>query len=295
MLALAALVAFCIYFFYARHRKFPSEDAVNFFIICLISGLAGALLLHIAMTLPGLIADWKVLVAPLPLKEAVEAVSQRLGGMVFYGGFIGAVLGVLIYTKLAKVPLLQYADLLVPVVPIAHAIGRVGCLLGGCCYGVQVAPSNPLSIVYPACSLGAPAGVHLLAVPPIESCCNLLIAGVLFLYSKHTSTPTSASDSGNTDITLKNRVPGRVVALYALLYAPVRFILEFFRGDEIRGVYDGISTSQIISIVVFAGAAALFFAAPKLKDRALAAWEEYEHKQASLAELRVKWKETHKK
>lgn len=282
MIALAGIVSFCILFFYARRRKLPADDVLNFFLMCFIGGIVGAGLLHVLLELPGLIADWSELVAPLPFKEALGAIFARVGGLVFYGGFIGAAVSVLLYSKLAKVPLLQYLDFLAPVAPIAHAIGRVGCLLGGCCYGMEVSHTHPFAIVYPEASLSAPPGVPLLAVPLIESCCNIIIACLLFLFSHYTITKK------------KNYAPGRVVALYALLYAPARFIIEFFRGDEIRGVYGGISTSQIISIAIFAGGATLFFFAPKLKPAALEAWDRYERKQEKLRELRKLWEETHK-
>jgi phosphatidylglycerol:prolipoprotein diacylglycerol transferase len=227
--------------------------------------------------MPGLVADWSDFVAPLSFSGKLTVVAERLGGLVFYGGFIGAIILILIYSKRRRTPLLQYIDLIAPILPIGHAIGRIGCLLGGCCYGIEVAHSHPLAIIYPENSLSAPPGVPLLAMPLIESCCNLLIAGILFISGR------------------KIRTPGRVTALYLLLYAPVRFILEFFRGDEVRGVYRGISTSQIISILLFAGGAVFFFIAPKLKDLASTAWENYMHKQEQLAELKKLWAQTHKK
>ena len=283
MIALAGVVSFCILALYARRRGFPADDTLNYFLMCLLGGLGGAVLLHVILALPGLIANWGEQIAPLPLKEAIGAVFARLGGMIFYGGFIGAAAAVLLYSKLAKVPLLQYLDVMAPVAPIAHATGRVGCLLGGCCYGMEVSHKHPFAIVYPPASLSAPSGVPLLAVPLIESFCNLLISGILFFFA------------WRTGVSKKDRVPGRVVALYAMLYATARFILEFFRGDEIRGVYGGVSTSQFISIAVLIGGAVLFFSAPKLQNMALRTWEQYEQKQAQLKELRKRWDETHKK
>jgi len=283
MITLAGLVSFCLLMLIAKRRKFPADDTLNYFLMCLLGGLGGAILLHAILAAPNLIIDWQEQIAPLPLMEKAAEILAHLGGMIFYGGFIGAALAVLLYSKLAKVPLLQYLDIIAPVAPVAHAIGRVGCLLGGCCYGIEVAHDHPLAIVYPPASLAAPPGIPLLAVPLIESFCNLLIAGVLFIFSRN----VSGSE--------KKRIPGRVVALYALLYAPVRFVLEFFRGDEIRGVYGGVSTSQIISIVIFAAGAALFLFAPKLETAASESWEEYERKQKRLIALRKRWDETHGK
>ena len=277
MIVLAGLVSFCALYLSARRKKLPADDTLNYFLMCFIGGMGGAGLLHVVLALPNLIATWKVKIAPLPFMEAVAAILSQVGGLVFYGGFIGAVIAVLLYSKIAKVPLLQYLDVLAPVAPIAHAIGRVGCLLGGCCFGMEVPHSHPFAIIYPQESLAAPPGIPLLAIPLIESAVNLLIAAILFTFSG------------------KQKTPGRVVALYAMLYAIARSILEFFRGDEARGVYGGVSTSQIISIFIFAGGAALFIAAPKLKEKADRAWEAYEQKQERLKELRKQWDETHKK
>jgi phosphatidylglycerol:prolipoprotein diacylglycerol transferase len=277
MLALAGVVSFTILRIRGRRKDFASDDTFNYFIMCILGGVGGAFLLHVFLALPKLIADWKDLIAPLSFTAALPVILGQLNGLVFYGGLIGAVIAVLLYSKLAKVPLMQYADLIAPVIPIAHAIGRVGCLLGGCCYGIEVTHGHPFGIIYPDASLGAPPGVLLLAAPPIESCCNLLIAIVLFLFAR------------------KQRAPGRILALYALLYAPARFILEFFRGDAIRGVYRGVSTSQFISIALFIGGALLFAFAPKLKGRADNAWEEYERELALRAELKAQWDETHRK
>lgn len=93
---------------------------------------------------------------------------------------------------------------------------------------------------------GVPTGVALFPVQAVESAALLLIFGVLVAYTR------------------RRRRPNRVGALYLLLYAPCRFVLEFFRYDAIRGSFFGLSTSQWLSLALFAVGWALCF----LPDRA---------------------------
>ena len=58
-------------------------------------------------------------------------------GLCFYGGFIGAAFTLIYYTRAHKLPFFKYADLLIPFLAMAHAIGRLGCLMAGCCFLVN--------------------------------------------------------------------------------------------------------------------------------------------------------------
>ena len=124
-------------------------------------------------------------------------------------------------------------DLAAPSLALAHAVGRIGCFFGGCCYGIEVSHNHPFAIVYPPASLGAPSGIPLLAIPLIEAVFLLLLSLILiFIY-------------------LKSRKNGLCASLYLLIYPAGRFMLEFYRGDIIRGSYGLFTTSQIISAAVF--------------------------------------------
>jgi phosphatidylglycerol:prolipoprotein diacylglycerol transferase len=103
-------------------------------------------------------------------------------------------------------------------------------------------------VVYPPESLGAPPGVPLLPVPLIEAAFNLVIALALSLCKKYGRLPT-----------------GTLTALYLALYAILRFILEFWRGDAIRGIFGGFSTSQYLSAGAFAAGIALLFLSKRAK------------------------------
>lgn len=158
-----------------------------------------------------------------------QVLSEIFGGMVFYGGLIGALLGGKIYCHINKLDFDTYSDLVAPAIPLFHAFGRVGCILAGCCYGIESSWGLP----YPVTVNGIETTVIRLPVPLIEAGCNLVIMAILLLLSR---------------TKLKK---GSLLAVYFMLYAIVRFTDEFFRGDEIRGRLLGITTSQWISIILF--------------------------------------------
>jgi phosphatidylglycerol:prolipoprotein diacylglycerol transferase len=209
-------------------------DALLTACMTIVGAMVGAWLLGPLIKLPDVLVNWE------HYKEVPLGVflSWFTGGIVFYGGVIGGALAAFLFCRSFKIPFLPIADIAAAALPLGHAFGRVGCFFGGCCYGVEVSASHLFAVVYPPRydgleSLSAPAGVSLLAVPLIEAADNIIIFAIIlcFLF-----------------FTRKNAVPGRALALYGLLYGTQRFVLEFFRGDMLRGVYGGVSTSQYISI-----------------------------------------------
>ena len=163
-----------------------------------------------------------------------ELFVSAIGGMVFYGGFLGGLASIPIYCKFDKrVTRGQMFDLYAVLVPLFHVFGRIGCFLGGCCYGIE----SPFGFTVHGNELNPGINdVCRLPVQLIESGCNLLIFLLLFyLYRKRI-------------------MENRIIFLYMLIYPVVRFTLEFFRGDEIRGFVFGLSTSQWINIFLFAAA-----------------------------------------
>lgn len=151
------------------------------------------------------------------------------GGLVFYGGLAGAFLGAFLCAKYFSVRLRDYFPAFIPVFPLIHAIGRVGCFAVGCCYG---APAD-WGIAFTNSPV-APNGVKLVPVQLFEAGAELIICVILLLCARRWVSSL------------------RLLGIYLVAYAPVRYVLEFFRGDEIRGFVLNISTSQWISILVFA-------------------------------------------
>lgn len=157
------------------------------------------------------------------------------GGFVFYGGLIGGLLGLLLCGKILHIPVLDYARVSIPVIPLVHAFGRIGCAFVGCCYGVPY--DGPGAVIYTE-SIAAPAGVPLFPVQAVEAAGNLVIAAVLCLYG---------------EICRRNGKKAKGLQLYLVMYAVFRFVLEFVRYDDSeRGILMGMSTSQWISIAICA-------------------------------------------
>ena len=135
----------------------------------------------------------------------------------------------MIYCRVKKLPFLKYFDLLMPSVALAQGFGRIGCFLAGCCYGKET--ENAIGIVFHD-SAYAPNGVSLLPTQLISSGLNFLHCLLLIWLTK------------------KKKGDGQIAGLYLVLYSVGRFILEFFRGDLIRGSVGELSTSQFIAIFV---------------------------------------------
>jgi phosphatidylglycerol:prolipoprotein diacylglycerol transferase len=157
--------------------------------------------------------------------------ADGFGEMVFYGGLFGGMLGMLVYCLVFQADVLSLFDIYAPAVLIGHFFGRVGCFLHGCCYGVETA-AFPFAVTYPQSSLSAPSGIPLVPVPLIEAAFLL----VMFVFV--------------TYLYLRTDKKGLCAVVYFASYAAARFVLEFFRGDDYRGVYLGFSTSQAISVLI---------------------------------------------
>jgi phosphatidylglycerol:prolipoprotein diacylglycerol transferase len=157
-------------------------------------------------------------------------VADFFGGSVFYGGLIGGCIAAFITMRVIKMPWYPGVDLLTTVIPLFHCFGRIGCFLGGCCYGI---PSE-FGFTFTHSIVEEANGVNRFPVQLLEASFNLALFVCLFSLFK------------------KGRVKGRLFFLYLLCYSAARFFLEYLRGDIIRGVWAiGLSTSQIISIALF--------------------------------------------
>jgi phosphatidylglycerol:prolipoprotein diacylglycerol transferase len=157
-------------------------------------------------------------------------------GGVWYGGVLAAWPLVHIYATRHKIGVLALYDVAALSILVAQAIGRIGCLLGGCCYGTPT--TLPWGVV-----LSNPdyAGTPLHPIPLYESA--YLTGLFLWLWRGRASRPE----------------PGRIAAFYLVANAAGRFLLEFLRGDRIRGfVWGWLSTSQFIAILLAIAGALLY-------------------------------------
>lgn len=182
-------------------------------------GLFGAKLLYIAVTYG----------VGNALRQVLSGDFSCLieGGQVFYGGLIGGIVGAILGAWFTHDNLALYCDAIVPCIPLGHAFGRLGCFFAGCCYGMLYEGIGSLS--FPAVGID----YQTFPVQLLEMAINIGIFAYLIFY------------------THKDHKRYHVLYRYLLIYAVSRFTLEFVRGDLVRGISNGLSTSQWISIGLF--------------------------------------------
>ncbi len=152
------------------------------------------------------------------------------GGLTAYGAVLGAALGIWIYSRFSKFQFGYFADVVAPGIILAQAVGRVGCTLNGCCYGVET--SLPWGIVYTHPNSLCPLGVVVHPATVYEIIWNLLVFGVL--------------------LRLRGRLKpdGSLFLVYLSLYSVYRLGTDFLR--EGTPFLFGLHQAQVIAIIVLA-------------------------------------------
>lgn len=237
------------------------NDVTDFGFYALLGGLIGARILFI-------IVEWHYYFVEEPFTQIPQigisiptVLALWKGGFVFWGGAIGGTIAVVIFCKKRGVPVLEFADIVTPGLAIGHAIGRIGCVAAGCCFGRasyhldevgKVIADTPLAQAYPPGSIAYGSllsqaseatrelmnrlgtTVPLFPVQIVESIGEVIIFLILMLV-----------------IPIK-RAHGQIILLYLILYSIMRSFTETFRGDTARGfVIDNLlSTSQFISLLI---------------------------------------------
>jgi phosphatidylglycerol---prolipoprotein diacylglyceryl transferase len=168
----------------------------------------------------------------------------RSGG-VFYGGLLGAILAGYFLMRRYKLPWWKTADACAPGIAIGNFFGRQGCFAAGCCWGKPT--TLPWGVKFTELGheiTGVPTDAYLHPTQLYESFAMLIVFFFLLWLYKH------------------KRFSGQVILSYALLYSVIRFGIEFLRDDPRGDLFGlttltGLSTSQIISIIVGTGALVL--------------------------------------
>jgi phosphatidylglycerol:prolipoprotein diacylglycerol transferase len=155
--------------------------------------------------------------------------GQIIGGsgLTIYGAVLGAALGIWIYSRFSKISFGYLADVIAPGIILAQAIGRVGCTINGCCYGIET--NLPWAIVYQHSEF-APLGVPLHPTQPYEIIYNLIVFVVLLRLRG------------------RFRPNGSLFLIYLTFYALWRLGIDFIR--EGTDFLFGLHEAQVISIIV---------------------------------------------
>ncbi|MCX8157516.1 MAG: prolipoprotein diacylglyceryl transferase [Verrucomicrobiae bacterium] len=201
----------------------------------IVGGVAGARLLFV-------VTYWEQNFSGRPWWHVV-AVWE--GGLVFHGGLAGAAVAVVGFARRRRLPLWVLADALAPSLAAGHVLGRMGCLMNGCCYG------RPTAVAW-AVRFPLEHETHGVAVHPTQ----LYEAGLnLCLYL------------GLAALYRRKQFDGQVFAAYLIGYAVLRAGVEFFRGDYPNVVGGWMTPGHWTSLVVLGVGVGLYYRLPRVLAR----------------------------
>ena len=221
MVAIAFLVAIWLTGRLAAKAGLKSESVTNLAIYCALAGMAGAKLLMFVF-------DWRTyLLHP----SEIFTISTLQAAGVYQGGLSLAIVFAIFYMRRTGLPGLATADVFAPGLAIGHAIGRIGCMMAGCCWGSVCHRPWAITFTNPDAHelTGVPLGTPLHPAQLYESIAEFIIFG--FLYRQFH----------------RDHRDGDIIGWYLVLYSAVRFTVEFFRNHE-QELVASLSLTQWISV-----------------------------------------------
>lgn len=217
-----------------HHYKKRGGDDISMIFVFLFGGVGCMVGMHLLYGITN-IHLWGTLFSAASFGDWWDSAQLIFGGAVFYGGLIGGLIAGFLSIRFQKLDPSIVSDCAAPSVALFHMFGRIGCFLGGCCYGVEWEHG----FTFTNSLIESANGVPRVPVQLFEAGLEL----VLFLML--------------TLLLVKGRLKGKLLSVYLLVYSVGRFVLEFWRGDDYRGFLFGLSTSQLISIALFVGTVVL--------------------------------------
>ena len=197
---------------------------MNLGIYCALAGIAGAKLLMIVLD-PAVRDNWR----------EIFSLSTLQAAGIFYGGFMAALVMAGVYMWRKGLPVLKTMDVFAPGLALGHAIGRLGCFSAGCCWGLPTHLPWAVTFTNPRANelVGVPLNMPLHPTQLYEAGAEALILACLLVFERR-----------------GRPFPGRTFWSYLLLYGISRFVIEFYRGDSRGMVFNVLSTSQFVSVVL---------------------------------------------
>lgn len=201
-----------------KYARMSSDQASTSLFVAMIAGIIGARIFYVVQYFKQYRDNF----------WGIFRVDQ--GGLVFYGGFLLALAALWLYCRRSKLDIVRVLDVYAPAMAIAHACGRIGCFLNGCCYGrptalgigVHYPPGSEAALRYPEQALHP--------VQLYEAVEMLVVWGVFFQLVRHTKR-------------------GVAMSCYLALYGVLRFVNELFRGDNPKA-FDLFTPAQLIGLVI---------------------------------------------
>lgn len=225
MLAIGGLVAVWRAAVASKRYGIPDARVVDAGIIVILAGLVGARIGYVLLTWDEFAGD------------PVSIIAVWDGGLTYYGGLIAGALAGVVWARLAKVNVADFADLVAPSLALGYGIARIGCFLNGCCYGSECA--LPWAVRFHQ------DGGDVLTAPshPVQIYSSLGSLIIFFLLTR---------------LEKRGLPPGTVFGCWLILASMLRFFMEYFRagvtGDYLWG---GLTEAQAASLVLLLGGAVI--------------------------------------
>ncbi len=211
MLVIAFVVSSQLACSYAKRQGINPDIIFNFLFFVLILGILGARTFYIIENIG------------YYLKNPWEVVMLQHGGLSWFGGLLAGVIFSLLYLKKNKLSPYRIFDLIIPFIALGQAIGRIGCLFNGCCFG----------------RISEKFGLYLesqgLMLIPTQIYSALLLT-LIFIVLRF--------------LQYRSHKDGQIFFTYLLLYSIKRFFIEFLRADNAI-VFYGLTLFQLLSIIIF--------------------------------------------
>ena len=212
-----------------KDQGFPPQQVMDMAFVMILWAIVGSRLLYLLINLP------------YYRSNPLDALKIWQGGLVFSGGLIAVAAAMTWYLRRHHLSFWATGDLWAPALALGQGIGRLGCLMAGCCYG---RPTDlPWGIIFSHPHSLAPQNIPL---HPTQLYSSLGLFAIFFslLFLHH-----------------KRRFQGQVFVWYLILHSTFRLFVERLRGDE-RGLVPGTEmtlTQLVATIVLILAVIALFF------------------------------------
>lgn len=210
MLVFAFIVGAVLSALRAKKENINPDTIFNLCFIVFISGVIGARIFYVIEH----IGDY--------INNPLEIIMFQHGGLSWFGGLIMGLISGLLYLKNKNLNVYKILDLIVPFAALAQAIGRIGCLLNGCCFGKEYS----YGIYFP---------VHNAVLIPVQIYSSILLIFIFIILRFVQDRPHKT---------------GQIFLFYLLLYSLKRFFIEFWRSDN-EIISFGLTLFQILCIIIF--------------------------------------------
>lgn len=212
----------------AKRQGFDPDLIFNFCFFIFISGIIGARAFYVLNNFS------------FYLRNPLEIIMLQHGGLAWFGGAIFGLLAAVLFIKKNKLGLFRILDLLAPFIALGQAIGRIGCLFNGCCFG-RVSKFGIYFKVFDQVLI------------PTQLYSSLLLILIFFILRF---------------IQDRKYLPGQILCAYLFLYSIKRFFIEYLRSDSPR-IFYGLTIFQLLSLLMFAVSLLLLFKISCDKKKAL--------------------------